>query len=166
MSEFHLRFATAEDCDDILRLIQELAVYERMSNNVRATVDALRDTLFGEHPAAEVLIADSPQQAAVGFALFFPNYSTFLAKPGIWLEDLYVQPDFRSQGIGKALFLAIAHMAHERGCGRMEWSVLDWNKPSIEFYRHMGARPSDEWTTWRLSGTGLAALVNRKSRSE
>lgn len=163
MSHFNLRYATADDCADILRLIRELAAYERMSTAVRATEDDLRSTLFGTQPAAEVIMADAADQNAVGFALFFPNYSTFLAKPGIWLEDLYVQPDFRGHGIGKALFLAVANLAHERDCGRMEWSVLDWNKPSIDFYRSMGARPEEEWTTWRLSGTGLAALISRQS---
>lgn len=158
MSRFTLRPATAEDSPAIHALICELASYERMSASVRATPEMLRATLFGDHPAAEVIVADCDDGQTVGFALFFPSYSTFLAKPGVWLEDLYVKPDFRGHGVGKALFGTVAQIAQERGCGRMEWSVLDWNAPAIEFYRRMGARPENDWTTWRLTGTGLAAL--------
>lgn len=159
MSRYTLRAATADDCEAIHTLISELAAYERMSAAVRATPDMLRETLFGAHPAAEVLIADTAEENAVGFALFFASYSTFLARPGIWLEDLYVKPAFRGHGIGKALFKAVACCAQDRNCGRMEWSVLNWNKPAISFYQSMGARPEDDWTTWRLTGTGLAALA-------
>ncbi len=159
MSRFTLRPATAEDSPVIHTLICELAAYERMSASVRATPEMLRTTLFGDQPAAEVIVADSDDGQTVGFALFFPSYSTFLAKPGVWLEDLYVKPDFRGHGVGKALFRTVAQIAQERDCGRMEWSVLDWNKPAIDFYRKMGARPEDDWTTWRLTGTGLAALA-------
>ncbi|MEN8721085.1 MAG: GNAT family N-acetyltransferase [Oceanococcaceae bacterium] len=159
--DVNLRAATGDDAKDLLRLIRELAAYERMSDAVRATADDLRATLFGAHPAAEVIIADTREQPAVGFALFFPRYSTFLGQSGLWLEDLYVQPDFRGRGIGKALFLSVAGLAHARRCGRLEWNVLDWNAPSIAFYRSMGARPEDEWTTWRLTATGLAALASR-----
>ena len=162
MAEFNLRAATVEDCPAILGLIRDLAAYERLSAAVRATEADLQQTLFGPHPAAEVLLAERPDAGVVGFALFFPNYSTFLGKAGIWLEDLFVQPQCRGMGIGKALFQTVARLAQERGCGRMEWSVLDWNKPAIDFYRSMGAHAQDDWTTWRLSGTGLAALASRR----
>ena len=162
MSGFALRPAGAEDSSTIHTLICELAAYERMSAAVRATPEMLRATLFGELPAAEVIMADSDTGQSIGFALFFPSYSTFLARPGIWLEDLYVKPDFRGHGVGKALFKSVAQIAQARDCGRMEWSVLDWNKPAIDFYRSMGARPQDDWTTWRLTGTGLVALAAQK----
>lgn len=158
MSDFGLRPATAEDCDAIHGLITELAAYERMSAAVRATPEMLRTTLFGERPAAEAIMATDTAGRAIGFALFFASYSTFLARPGLWLEDLYVKPDFRGDGVGSALFRAVAQTARQRDCGRMEWSVLNWNRPAIDFYQRMGARPEDDWTTWRLTGTGLAAL--------
>ncbi len=158
MSGFSLRPAVAEDCDALHGLISELAAYERMSAAVRATPAMLRETLFGERPAAEAIMATDAGGQAIGFALFFPSYSTFLARPGLWLEDLYVKPDFRGHGVGNALFRAVAQQARERDCGRMEWSVLNWNKPAIAFYQRMGARPENDWTTWRLTGTGLAAL--------
>lgn len=163
MSEprYQLRAAEPEDCAAILGLIQELATYERMAGAVRATTAALEHTLFGPAPAAEVILAQSHDETVVGFALFFPNYSTFLAKPGIWLEDLYVKPDHRGHGVGSALFRSVAGLARERGCGRMEWSVLDWNRPAIDFYQRMGAQAQDEWTTWRLTGTALEALAQR-----
>lgn len=159
--EIRLRAATIDDADAILELIRELAAYERMSAAVRATADMLRTTLFGPHPAAEVIVAETAHGAVIGFALFFPRYSTFLAQDGIWLEDLFVQPAYRGHGVGSALFRAVAGLALERNCGRMEWSVLDWNEPAIRFYKQMGARPENEWTTWRLTGTGLAALASK-----
>lgn len=151
-----LRIASAQDADVpvILDFIRQLAEYEKLSHEVQATEEALRQTLFGERPYAEVLLAywdDEP----VGFALFFHNYSTFLAKPGLYLEDLFVNPSARGRGIGKALLTRLAEVANQRGCGRVEWSVLDWNTPSIEFYRRMGAVAKDEWTIFRLTGEAL-----------
>lgn len=150
--------ATAADVPLILGFIRELADYERLSDQVSASEDALRATLFGERPAAEVLIARRDGIAA-GFALFFANYSTFLAKPGIYLEDLYVKPGQRGHGIGRALLTHIARLAVARGCGRFEWSVLDWNAPAIGFYRSLGALPQDEWTIMRLNGDALKTLA-------
>lgn len=146
--------ARAEDVPLILDFIRQLAEYERLAHEVAATEQTLRETLFSERPYAEVLIAYWAE-APVGFALFFHNYSTFLAKPGIYLEDLFVNPSARGKGIGKALLTQLAELAIERGCGRVEWSVLNWNAPSIEFYRRMGAKPQDEWTTYRLTGEAL-----------
>jgi GNAT superfamily N-acetyltransferase len=150
--------ATAADAALVLSFIRELADYERLSSEVVATEDDLRRTLFGPKPAAEVLLARLGSQA-VGFALFFHNYSTFLGRPGLYLEDLYVQPEARGLGVGKALLAHLARLAVERGCGRMEWSVLDWNEPALGFYRRLGARPLTQWTTQRLTGEALAALA-------
>jgi GNAT superfamily N-acetyltransferase len=152
--------ATARDVADILRLIRALARYEKLSRQVVATRAALRKTLFGRKPAAEVLIARAGTRA-VGFALFFHNYSTFLARPGIYLEDLYVEPKWRGHGIGEGLLRAVARTAVRRGCGRFEWSVLDWNKPAIGFYRKLGARPLDDWTVMRLTGAALKKAAMR-----
>lgn len=127
---------------------------------MRADEDSLRATLFGPRPAAQVLLAEL-DGIVVGFALYFANYSTFLAQPGLWLEDLYVQAEHRGRGIGGMLFQAVAEQARAANCGRMEWSVLDWNSPAIAFYKRMGARPQQDWTTWRLTGTGLRALAER-----
>ncbi len=146
--------ARVEDVPVILDFIRQLAEYEKLAHEVAATEQTLRETLFSERPYAEVLIAYW-EESPVGFALFFHNYSTFLAKPGIYLEDLFVNPAARGKGIGKALLTRLAEVAIERGCGRVEWSVLNWNAPSIEFYRRMGARPQDEWTTFRLTGDAL-----------
>lgn len=156
--------ATAHDVPLILALIRELADYEQLSDQVSATEAALRASLFGERPAAEVLVARSGGEPA-GFALFFPNYSTFLAKPGIYLEDLFVRTAFRGQGIGKALLASVAALAVARGCGRFEWSVLDWNDPAIGFYRRLGARPLDDWTMFRIAGAELAALAAGAARN-
>jgi GNAT superfamily N-acetyltransferase len=139
-------------------LIRGLAEYEKLSHLVAATEEQLRVTLFGARPAAEVLLAKRDAECA-GFALFFPNYSTFLAQPGLYLEDLYVKPHLRGQGIGAALLAELARLAIARGCGRVEWAVLDWNAPSIEFYKKLGAVPMDEWTTFRLTGEALARLA-------
>jgi GNAT superfamily N-acetyltransferase len=155
-----LRFAAASDVPLILDFIRALADYERLSDQCVATEDALREHLFGPRPAAEVLLAFEGEEAA-GFALFFTNFSTFLARPGIYLEDLFVKPEFRGRGIGKALLIALAKLAVERGCGRLEWSVLDWNTPSIEFYKSLGAVPMDEWTVFRVTGDALAKLAER-----
>ncbi len=153
-----LRISSAREADTgiILDFIRQLADYEKLSHEVAATEETLRATLFGERPYAEVLIAYW-EKAPMGFALFFHNYSTFLAKPGIYLEDLFVNPAARGKGIGKALLTRLAEVALERGCGRVDWAVLDWNAPSIEFYRRMGAMPMNEWTTFRLTGEALDA---------
>ncbi|MCA8986829.1 MAG: GNAT family N-acetyltransferase [Planctomycetaceae bacterium] len=151
---FQLRTANPDDAPAILSLIQGLADYEHLSHEIVATESLLRATLFGEHSVAECLLAEV-SGAAVGFALFFQNYSTFLGRPGIYLEDLFVMPEFRKQGIGKALFQEVARLAVERNCGRMEWSVLDWNQPAIDFYRSMGAQSQEEWTVYRLTGETL-----------
>jgi GNAT superfamily N-acetyltransferase len=153
-----LRSATRADVPDILRLIRALAEYEKLSGEVVATESALAATLFGDRPAAEVLLAEE-QGRAVGFALFFPNYSTFLGKPGIYLEDLFVEPAQRGQGTGKALLKAVARVAVQRGCGRFEWSVLDWNEPAIGFYKSLGAKPMDDWTVMRVTGEALHKLA-------
>jgi GNAT superfamily N-acetyltransferase len=152
--------ATERDVPEILDLIRQLADYERLSDQVTATEQKLRDTLFGKQPAAEVLLA-SVAQETVGFAVFFTNYSTFLAKPGIYLEDLFVKPHARGKGIGKALLVHLAQLAVERDCGRINWSVLDWNTPSIRFYESLGAVPLNEWTTFRLSGEPLRKLAGQ-----
>jgi GNAT superfamily N-acetyltransferase len=150
--------ATSDDIPTILGLIRELADYEKLSQMVQATEESLRRDLFGPRPFAEILIGRLEGQA-VGYALFFPSYSTFLAKPGIYLEDVYVQPAARGVGVGKALFRAVAMVAHERGCGRLEFSVLDWNQPSIDFYRALGSEALEEWTMYRLTEDAIARLV-------
>ena len=152
-----LRAARASDVPVILHFIQGLADYEKLSHACVATEAELTATLFGERPYAEVLLAFWNEEPA-GFALFFHNYSTFLAKPGIYLEDLFVDPAFRGKGMGKALLRALARLAVERGCGRLEWSVLDWNEPAIQFYKSLGAVAMDEWTGYRVTGEALTAL--------
>jgi len=159
-AEFEIRQATSEDCALILAFIRALAGYEKLLHEVTASEEDLRRTLFGERPFAEILIAEWSGQAA-GFALFFHNYSTFLAKPGIYLEDLFVLPEFRGSGIGKALLRHLAGIAVERNCGRLEWSVLNWNEPAIGFYRSIGARAMDEWTQYRLTGQALQDMADR-----
>ncbi len=153
-----IRTARREDAAEILRLIRALAAYEKLEHEVVATVADLESTLFGEAPKAECLLAQV-QGRCVGMALFFENYSTFLGRAGIHLEDLFVEPDYRGRGLGKALLCAVARIARERGCGRYEWSVLDWNEPSIAFYRALGAVPLDDWTTYRLDGEALEAVA-------
>ena len=150
-----LRTATAADVPLILDLIRGLADHGKLAHEVVATEDSLRATLFGSPPAAHVVIAEADGQPA-GFALYFFNYSTFLAQPGLYLEDLFVKPEFRGRGTGKALLLHLAKIAHERGCGRMEWSVLDWNEPAKGFYRKLGAMPLEDWRIMRLTGSALA----------
>ena len=154
-----IRPATPADIPAIARLIRALAEYERLSHAVVFEETALHDHLFGPRPYCEVLLAQEGDEV-VGFALFFHNYSTFVGKPGIYLEDLFVEPTHRGQGHGKELFLAVARLAAERGCGRLEWAVLDWNEPSIAFYRKMGATALDDWTTYRLSEESLKALLS------
>ena len=155
-----LRPATVADVPLILELIRGLAEYERLPNEVVATEDGLRASLFGPVAAAEVVIAEVDGTAA-GFALFFHNYSTFLGRRGLWLEDLFVQPTFRGQGIGRALLVHLAEVAVARNCGRLEWSVLDWNEAAIGFYRSLGAVPMDEWTTFRVTGDALTTLAGQ-----
>ncbi len=144
----------------ILSFINELAEYERLSHEVVATEEALRAHLFGERPMAEVVIGQDGENPA-GFALFFHSFSTFLGRPGIYLEDLYVRPEFRGRRIGRALLVHLARLAKERGCGRLEWSVLDWNEPAIGFYRDLGASPVGGWTVYRVSGEALEGLAER-----
>ncbi len=155
-----IRIARAEDVATILGFIRALADYEKLSHEVVATEPQLRATLFGARPAAEVLIAEDAG-APVGFALFFTSYSTFLAKPGLYLEDLFVDPPARSKGVGGALMAALAKLCIERDYGRFEWSVLDWNEPALAFYRALGAVPMAEWTVQRLTGEPLRALATR-----
>jgi GNAT superfamily N-acetyltransferase len=159
-SDLVIRFATAADAAAILGFITELAAYEQLSHEVVADEAALRATLFGARPAAEVLIAELGG-APVGFALFFQSYSTFLARPGLYLEDLFVRPAVRGRGVGSALLSALARIAVERDYGRFEWSVLDWNEPAIRLYRALGAAAMDQWTVNRLTGAPLAALAER-----
>ncbi len=153
-----IRPARPDDCPLIVALIRELAEYEKLLDQCQATPEALRESLFGARPWAECLIAEQQGQG-VGFALYFHNYSTFLAKPGLYLEDLYVRPTARKLGIGKALLARLAALALERGCGRFEWSVLDWNSPAIRFYESLGAQAQSEWTIYRVSGDALTTLA-------
>jgi GNAT superfamily N-acetyltransferase len=153
-----VRNAIAEDVPLILDLIRELAEYEKLSHEVVVTEDGLRRSLFGELPAAEVMIGEFEGLPAA-FALFFHNFSTFLGKPGIYLEDLYVRPRFRGRGMGKAMLVRLARLARERGCGRLEWSVLDWNEPSIRFYESLGAVAMNDWTVHRVTGEALDRLA-------
>lgn len=152
-----IRAAASDDIPQILAFIQGLAEYEKLSHACVATEESLRHTLFGPRPFAEVIMADCDGQPA-GFALFFHNYSTFRARPGIYLEDLYVLPALRGRGVGKALLKELARLALERQCGRLEWSVLDWNSPAIEFYKSIGGEPLDEWTIFRVTGDALNRL--------
>ena len=155
-----IRPATADDTATILGFIKDLADYEKLPGEVVADEDALRTTLFGARPAAEVLIAELAG-APVGFALFFPSYSTFLGKPGLYLEDLFVRPAARGRGVGRALMTALARIAVERDYGRFEWSVLDWNEPALRFYASLGAKPHAGWTVQRLTGEPLAELARQ-----
>ena len=158
VNSLNLRQATPADTPTILHFIRQLADYERLSHEVTATGADLQRTLFGPDPSAEVVLAEWNGTPA-GFALYFRNYSTFLAKPGVYLEDLFVLPELRGKGIGKKLLQYLAHTAVERGYGRFEWSVLDWNTPAIEFYRSIGAEPMDEWTVQRVTGDALKKLA-------
>jgi GNAT superfamily N-acetyltransferase len=158
MPAIEIRTATELDVPVILAMIRGLAEYEKLDHLVTATEEKLRDSLFGVKPAAEVRLAYNDGECA-GFALFFTNYSTFLARPGIFLEDLFVKPHLRGKGIGLELLRHLAKIAAERGCGRVEWEVLDWNEPSIQFYKKLGAVPMDEWTKYRLMGEALGKLA-------
>lgn len=158
-----IRPAVPEDVPTIAALIRGLAEYEKLAHEVVFDERQLHEHLFGERRFAEVLIAQEDDGVVVGFALFFHNFSTFLARPGLYLEDLFVWPAHRGRGHGKALLVRLAQLAIERGCGRLEWSVLDWNAPAITFYRSVGARPMDEWTVYRLAGDALTALASSRS---
>ena len=149
-----IRAAQAADVPTLLELIRALAEYERLAHQVVATPELLTESLFGERPAAEAVLAELDGQAA-GFAVYFTSFSTFVGRPGLYLEDLFVRPSLRRQGVGRALFLHLARLAVERKYGRFEWSVLDWNQPAIAFYRSLGAVPLVEWTVFRLSGDAL-----------
>ena len=162
-----IRPATKADAPLILELIRELADYEHLEHEVTATEKQLSEALFGENPAAEAILAyergdEASDEAgtAVGFALYFTTFSTFLARRGIWLEDLYIRPAFRRRGHGQALLRHVAKVAVERGCGRMEWAALDWNTPATDFYKGLGAVPLEDWTTFRLTGDGLASVAS------
>lgn len=160
MSGINIRAARADDIDVIRGFILALADYEKLAHEVKADRATLARYLFGERPMAEVLIAEHAG-APVGFALFFHNFSTFEGRPGLYLEDLFVLPQARGLGAGKALLARLAQIAIDRDCARLEWSVLDWNEPSIAFYRALGARPMDEWTVQRVDGDVLTALAGR-----
>lgn len=154
---FTIRKATPQDTPTIFNLIKQLAAYEKLSDAVVATEEELEKTIFTDG-YAEVLIGEE-NNIPVAFALYFYNYSTFLAKPGLYLEDLFVEPDYRGKGYGKKLLVELAKIARERNCGRMEWSVLDWNTPSINFYKSLGAEPMDEWTVFRLTEAEISKLA-------
>jgi len=159
MPEIGLRTATERDVPLILSFIKELAEYERLSHKVVATEQLLRASLFGERPAAEVVMGDYGDEPA-GFALFFHNFSTFLGRPGIYLEDLYVTPSLRGRGVGRAMLAYLAKLAKKRACGRLEWSVLDWNAPAIKLYKSIGATPMDDWTVFRVTEETLHGLAD------
>jgi GNAT superfamily N-acetyltransferase len=153
-----IRPAAEADIPLVLMFIRGLAEYEHLSHLVTATEETLRDALFGARPGAEVLLAFETQ-TPVGFAVFFHNFSTFLGRRGLWLEDIYIDPAFRRKGYGRALLLHVARIAHERGCGRFEWSALDWNTPAIDFYKGLGAVPLDDWTIFRATGAALEKMA-------
>ncbi|HEV2027510.1 MAG TPA: GNAT family N-acetyltransferase [Candidatus Dormibacteraeota bacterium] len=152
-----IRPAEAADVPVIAELIRGLATFEKLDDQVSMTEERLAENLFGQHRYAETLLAED-DGTPVGFALFFHNFSTFLGLPGVYLEDLFVIPEYRGRGIGRALLRELARLAVERGCGRLEWSVLDWNSDAIGFYERLGARPNSEWTVYRLTGEALTSL--------
>jgi GNAT superfamily N-acetyltransferase len=157
-----IRPCRPDDCETLVAMVRELAVYEHLEDLARATPDDFRTHLFGPRPAAEALLAEvevDGEREAVGFALFFSTFSTFRGQPGLYLEDVFVRPEYRGQGIGKALLATVARIAVDRRCGRLEWAVLDWNAPSIGFYRSLGAGPMDEWTVYRIDDEPLARLA-------
>lgn len=162
MSNLEIRFAARQDVPVIAKFIRDLAEYERLSDACLVQENQLEETLFGDRPYAEVLLAYTAGVPA-GFALFFHNYSTFLGKPGIYLEDLFVEPVHRGKGFGKALLLKIVELAVQRDCGRVEWSVLDWNTPSINFYESLGARAQSDWNVYRLREDQFEKLLSGES---
>jgi GNAT superfamily N-acetyltransferase len=157
-TRLNIRPATEADIPMVLMFIRGLAEYEHLSPLVTATEETLRDALFGTRPGAEVLLAFEAT-TPVGFAVFFHNFSTFLGRRGLWLEDIYIDPAFRRKGYGRALLLHVARIAHERGCGRFEWAALDWNTPAIDFYKGLGAVRLDDWTIFRATGTALEKMA-------
>ncbi len=157
-ASFTIRPAREEDAEVVANLVRELAVYEKLEDRARATPDDFRRHLFGPRPAAEAALAEVDGQP-VGFALWFTNFSTFRGQAGLYLEDIFVRPEFRGLGIGKAMLAGLARLAVDRGCGRLEWSVLNWNEPAIGFYRSLGARPMDEWTVYRIDDEPLRRLA-------
>lgn len=157
---FKIRQARIEDVSLILSFIKELAEYEKLSHEVVATEDLLRETLFGEKAQAEVIFGTLNEQPA-SFALYFHNFSTFLGRPGIYLEDLFVKPEFRGKGLGQKMLTYLAHLAKQRKCGRLEWWVLDWNETAIGFYKRLGAQAMDEWTVYRVTGKALDELATQ-----
>ena len=159
VGDFQIRPARVEDVPVILELIRDLATYERAPHEVSATEEQLVDVFFGERPVAEVLLAFEGK-SPVGFAVYFYNFSTWLGRPGLYLEDLFVKPEKRGKGYGRALLVELAKIARDRGCGRMEWAVLDWNEPAINFYRALGAKPMHEWTVFRLTREEIAKLAD------
>ena len=161
MSNIEIRPAIAEDAAQILRFITDLAIYENAGNEVIATESDIKNTLFDEGSTTRAVICEIDRQA-VGFAVYFFNYSTWLGKHGLYLEDLYVSPEYRGTGAGKALLKHLAQVACSNNCGRLEWSVLDWNEPAIGFYRSIGAEAQDEWVSYRLTGNALEALAEGK----
>jgi GNAT superfamily N-acetyltransferase len=156
---FQIKLAEPDDTPLILSFIKELAAYENLSHEVVADEATLRQSLFGERRIAEVIIGLF-EEKPIGFALYFHNFSTFLGKPGIYIEDIYVKPEMRGRGIGSLMFAYLAKLARERNCGRLEWWVLDWNQPAIDFYKKLGAAPMDEWTVNRLTGEALEKLAD------
>ena len=162
---FRIRAATTDDVPALFELIKGLAAYERLLEQLSATEESLRSHLFGARPAAEAVLAEE-HGVAVGFALYFHNFSTFLGRPGLYLEDLFVRPEYRGRGYGKALMVFVARLAQARGCGRLEWSVLDWNRPAREFYRTLGARPLDDWIGQRMTGEAIARLAGHRLPGE
>jgi GNAT superfamily N-acetyltransferase len=159
---FAIRPATNGDVPIILELIRALATYERAPHDVTATEEQLTDVLFGEKRAAEALLAFEGE-TPIGFAVFFHNFSTWVGRPGLYLEDLFVRPEHRGKGYGRALLVCLAGIARDRGCGRMEWAVLDWNAPAIDFYKKLGAAPLEEWKIFRLTHDGIAKLAAEDS---
>jgi GNAT superfamily N-acetyltransferase len=158
-ADFRIRRARIEDVPIILQLIRDLATYERAPDEVVATEKQLIDVFFGERPVAEVLLAFE-KESPVGFAVYFYNFSTWLGRPGLYLEDLFVMPEKRGKGYGRALLVELAKIARDRGCGRMEWAVLNWNEPAIKFYHALGAQPMHDWTVFRLTRDKIARLAN------
>ncbi len=165
ISKFSIRTATVEDIPLVLRFVKDLAHYEKLPHEVTATEELLRRNLFSERKTAEVLLA-SEGEHYVGFAVFFHNFSTFVGQPGIYLEDVFVRPEFRGRGYGKALMIYVARLAKERHCGRFEWSVLDWNTPSLDFYRSLGAVAMDQWTVQRMTADAIESLAAQKLPGE
>jgi len=158
LKNYEIKPATVDDVSLVLSFIKELAEYEQALNEVVATVDILRESLFGKHPCAEVIIGYY-NSVPVSFAVYFFNFSTWLGSPGLYLEDIYVKPEYRHKGFATAMMIYLAKLAKERKCGRLEWSVLNWNKPAVRFYKGIGAVPMNEWTVYRLTGDALDKLA-------